>query len=66
MAKRWMAIRAVTMGEVKATRFDGLVYQRQGDAWRFLGPAPIGPQYRTERELLADLVRFAEVSGFSG
>jgi hypothetical protein len=60
----------VTFGPERRTRFPRLTYQRQGDVWRFIdndpdcGPAVVGPQYRTQAELLGDLTRYAQESGY--
>lgn len=69
-----------TFGPMRTTRYttpDGqrLDYQRQCDYWRIihhdpdLGPAladqAVGPLYRTQDELLADLPRYASASGWS-
>lgn len=52
---------------MKPTRFPELNYERQSPSlWRFIDATTgrhVGPQYRTERELLADMQRFATVFG---
>lgn len=53
-------------GPIRRTRFPELNYQRQWDCWRIVtadDEAAIGPQYRSQAELLADLDRYASVYG---
>ena len=72
-SKTWRGIhpslraRAVEFGRVKSTRCARLSYQKQGDCWRIIDNATenvVGPQYRSERELLADFDRFVANFGF--
>jgi hypothetical protein len=62
-------VRAVLFGKVHPTRFSGLSYQQQGAGnWRFLDNStghPIGASYSTKMELLEDIERYGEVSGFA-
>lgn len=65
--------RFAKVGSAKLTRFPELGYVRIGSGWRILNVAGhvgsienapvVGKQYRTERELLADVDRFAAVYG---
>ncbi len=52
---------------MKPTRFPELNYQRViPGLWRFIDAstlATVGPHYSTERELLADMQRYAELFG---
>jgi len=54
---------------MKATRFSMLGYKREANKqWSFYDlatNASIGPKYISERELLADVNRFAEERGYS-
>ena len=48
--------------KVYRTRFSELGYSLIGDDWRFVtteGHRPVGPYYYAEKELLADLDRYA-------
>lgn len=61
-----MKVEMVGFGPVRKTRFSGLSYQRQGKVWRFLHGetgAVMGAQYQSREELLADLDRYAVVTG---
>jgi len=67
-------VQFITLGDRRKTRYsteDGqaLYYQRQGHIWRIVHFDPsmpvdkqysnVGPQYRSEKELLQDLHRYA-------
>jgi hypothetical protein len=63
--------------KIKKTRFKELCYEHRGDHWRFLDAndpvskeplelAGIGSFYPTEKELLADLNRYAYFYGADG
>jgi hypothetical protein len=61
MTKRGLTpCKLVKFGPVKPTRFPELRYQHRGDHWRILDTDGdgIGPIYRSQLELLADLDRF--------
>ena len=56
------------------TRFAGLGFIHLPECWRIVDinggwdpsqPRTIGPQYKTEAELLSDLVRYAATSGYN-
>lgn len=57
----------VECGPQRRTRYPELDYQRQGTGnWRIIdtdGNAVVGAQYASEKELLADLDRYAGVFG---
>ena len=52
---------------LKSTRFSGLRYEKVAvNLWRFVdvnAVRNVGPHYKSEKELLADMDRFAEVFG---
>jgi hypothetical protein len=57
-----------TFGPVRSTRYRDLRYQHRIDHWRLIVDEEehgIGPYYATERELLADLDRMSEWSGYT-
>lgn len=56
------AVKIGAFGKVCSTAYPELSYQRQIDCWRIIDNSDgrsVGPAYRSEAELLADLVRYA-------
>jgi hypothetical protein len=58
---------------IRETRYPGLGYRKDDrQLWRFYAlddpqrPAAVGPHYRTRRELLADVDRYARAYGLAG
>lgn len=70
MGKNQIRSRVVAdvFGPVRKTRYKGLYYRKRIDHWIFLdtiygNETGIGACYATEKELLADIERFAESRG---